>query len=115
MKNIVYQSLPIICYGLVFSFLLGCLQGCHHATETMQTSTVSESANGRQELETKTVQTRRGPHGKVIVEESIIKEKAICVDRKGNRLKCNTYEQCIKAGGRVIEEETIGERVHQHY
>jgi len=113
MKNLFNKSLRVTSYGFVVFCLVACLPACNRTTETVRTSSVSETIDGQQELKSKTVQTSRGPKG-IIIEETVIKEKTVCVDRHGKRMKHNTYDQCIKAGGKIIEEETIGERRYEN-
>ncbi len=91
--------------GIVLCSLLGC-----PAKEKVVTYEVTRS--GQDWVEQETIEEHRRPGGRVVVEKQFVYEKVKCVDKKGRKIKALTPEECIAAGGKVIdvtviEEETV--------
>jgi hypothetical protein len=87
---------------LAVALLSGCL-----TRESTVTREVSES--GRGWAQTKVVQEHKGP-GRKMKDRQVIRERIQCISPKtGGIMPADTEEECLKKGGRVINEITTDE------
>jgi len=92
--------------------IIGSLLGCV-TKESLVTREVASS--GKDWVKNETTQEYRDVEGKRIKDKQVIYEKIKCVAKNGKTIKATTVEECIKLGGKIVdevitEEQTIRNR-----
>lgn len=102
----------MITSALMLALVLGCASKERIVTRDITTS-------GKNWTESEITQERKSPQGKIVIEKQKVFEKFKCIGQKGKHkgkaLKIDSPEECLKAGGKIIdevmvEEETIENR-----
>lgn len=109
MKNFNMPFAALVVVGLMgLAFLVGC---CNQCREKVVTYDVTKT--GENWAESKTVQERRGPSGRVEVDKQSVYEEISCV-RNGVKIAASSQEACIKAGGKVVDNVIVDEESYRN-
>ena len=96
---------------VVSSALVIAAMGCNR---TDGSATYNQTTAGRNWVKNESVVKHKTPNGRVYLNTESVYEKFECVGKDGSMLKALSPEECMKAGGKVIEktvvEETSGRR-----
>lgn len=94
------------CLVLVSISAISLVGGCYR-TEKITTYDVTKE--GKNWSESQSVQRRTGADGKTSIERQTVYEKIKCVGPKNKKIPADTSEECIKKGGKVVDEMVIEE------
>lgn len=101
------QDLKIMNLVVIFSLAFGSILGCDRA----RVVTYDVTKSGKNWTESETVQESRGRGGKRIIEKQYVHEKVGCVNKNNRKIKAASPEDCIRKGGRVVDETLIEEQM----
>ena len=81
--------------------MVASLAGCVSRERTV-TREVSESGKGWSQ--TQLTQEYRGPGGKKVRDKQFVQERAQCISKSGKIMPVDSEEECLKKGGRIVDE-----------
>lgn len=80
--------------------------GC---TRSEKVTTYDMTKSGKNWAESESVQRRTGPDGKTSIEKQTVYEKVKCIGPKNKKTPANTPDECIRKGGKIVDEMIIEE------
>jgi len=103
------KNLKICFLGVSTIVLCAVLAGCKTDKTVYEQYTVTKT--GKNEVESEVREEQRRRSGSSVVQRQIFREKRCCLGPNGEMIRAKTPEACIKAGGKMIDEVLIQERV----
>ncbi len=101
-KHNIGQAILILLSAAVVCLGTGCV-------ERERVTTYDVSKSGKNWAESESVQKYTGTDGKTSIEKQHVYEKIKCVNRKGQKISADSNEECLKKGGKIVDEMTIEE------
>ena len=101
--------------SVMVSVLMVGLVGCASKERVV---TYDVTTSGKNWAENETIQERKGSDGKIVIEKQKVFEKVRCVGQKGKHkgkiIKVDSPEECLKMGGKIIDEVMVEEQTIQN-
>lgn len=95
------MKVQVIKCMLLLAVINAGLVGCA-ARESVITREIS--AEGPNSIENVVIEERRAPGKRRVIEKDIMSESIQCIGRDGLPIAAKTDKECLKKGGRVIDE-----------
>lgn len=89
------------------AFLIAILAGCCSTRDTIVTKEISKTGSDWSQSEV--TQEYRNAQGKVVKDKQTVDQKVKCISKTGKRLSVSDADECLRKGGRIIDEVTVTE------